>query len=100
MVCLYYIYLYYIYVLYLYYILYLYIIHYILYLYFYLFHLLTVYRFFRKKFSVCFNLFVLLFLVTPCLAVAVQPCIEQIPIKKTKLTNQLNQLVCFTHFII
>ena len=41
-------------------------------------HLLIVvnYRFFLKGFPVCFNLFVLLFLVTPCLAVAVQPCME------------------------
>ena len=37
-------------------------------------HLLTVGS--LKKFSVCFNLFVLLFLVTPCLVVAVLPCIE------------------------
>ena len=34
-------------------------------------HLLTV-CFFLKKLPVCFNLFVLLFLVTPCLVVAVQ----------------------------
>ena len=33
-------------------------------------------RFFLKGFPVCFNLFVLLFLATPCLVVAVQPCIE------------------------
>ena len=33
-------------------------------------------RFFPKRFSVCFNLFVLLFLVTPSLAVAVQPNME------------------------
>ena len=29
-----------------------------------------------KRFPVCFNLFVLLFLVTPCLVVAVQACVE------------------------
>ena len=29
-----------------------------------------------KRFPVCFNLFLLLFLVTPCLAVAVQSCLE------------------------
>ena len=40
-------------------------------------------RFFLKRFPVCFNLFVLLFLVTPCLVVAVQPSMEWIPIKKT-----------------
>ena len=28
-----------------------------------------------KRFPICINLFVLLFLVTPCLAVAVQPCV-------------------------
>ena len=33
-------------------------------------------RFFLKRFPVCFNLFVLLFLVTPCLVVAVQPCMK------------------------
>ena len=33
-------------------------------------------RFFLIRFPVCFNLFVLLFLVTPCLVVAVQPCME------------------------
>ena len=36
-------------------------------------------RFFVRRFPVCFNLFVLLFLVTPCLVVAVQPCMECIP---------------------
>ena len=30
----------------------------------------------------CFNLFVFLFLVIPCLVVAVHPCVECIPIKK------------------
>ena len=38
--------------------------------------------FFLNNFPVCFNLFVLLFLVTPCLVVAVQFCMEWIPIKK------------------
>ena len=33
-------------------------------------------RFFLNRFSVCFNLFVLLFFVTPCLIVDVQPCME------------------------
>ena len=45
-------------------------------------HLLTVCRFFLKKYPVCFNLFVLLFLVTPCLVVDAEPCMEWIPIKK------------------
>ena len=39
------------------------------------------------RFPVCFNLFVLLFLVTPCLIVAVQPCMEKIPIKKNWFLN-------------
>ena len=33
-------------------------------------------RLFLNRFLVCFNLFVFLFLVTPCLLVAVQPCME------------------------
>ena len=33
-------------------------------------------RFFLNRFPVCFNLFVLPFLVTPCLVVAAQPCME------------------------
>ena len=33
-------------------------------------------RFFLNRFPVCFNLFVLFFLVTPCLVVTVQPCME------------------------
>ena len=37
-----------------------------------------------KRLPVYFNLFVLLFLVTPYLAVAVQPCVEWIPIKEKK----------------
>ena len=32
--------------------------------------------FFVNRFSACFNLFVLLFLATPCLLVAVSPCME------------------------
>ena len=38
-------------------------------------HLLN-FWFFLKRFSVCFNLFVFLFLVTPCLVGAVLPCME------------------------
>ena len=33
-------------------------------------------RFFLKRFCVCFNLFVVLFLVTPCLVVAFQHCMK------------------------
>ena len=36
----------------------------------------------RNRLCVCFNLFILDFLVTLCLVVAVQPCMEWIPIKK------------------
>ena len=40
-------------------------------------------RLFLKRFPACFNLFVLLFFfATPCLAVAVQLCLEWILIKK------------------
>ena len=41
-----------------------------------------VFRFFLNWFLVCFNLFVLLFLVIPWHVVAVRPCMEWIPIKK------------------
>ena len=40
-------------------------------------------RFFLKRFPVCFNLFVLVFLVALYLVVAVQPCMECIPIEKS-----------------
>ena len=39
-------------------------------------------RFFLKRLPVCVNLFVLLFLAIPYRIVAVQPCMEWIPIKK------------------
>ena len=39
---------------------------------------------FLNRFPVCFNLFVLLFLETPCLVVAVQPCMEWTSIKKKR----------------
>ena len=42
--------------------------------------------FFLKRFLVCFNLFVLLFLVTSCLIVAVQSCMEWIPILKKHIS--------------
>ena len=45
-------------------------------------HLLN--RFFLNRYPVCFNLFVLTFLVTPCLLVAVRPCMEWISIRKRK----------------
>ena len=40
-----------------------------------------------KRFPVWFNIFVPFFLVTPCLVVAVQPCMEWIPIKIYIYTN-------------
>ena len=42
------------------------------------------FRFFLKRFPVRFNICVLLFLVTPCLVVAVQPCKEWTQSKKNK----------------
>ena len=48
-------------------------------------HLFFNHRFFLNRFPVCFNVFVLLFLVTLCLIVAVQPCMEWIPIKKKSI---------------
>ena len=48
---------------------------------------------FLKRFSVYFNLLVLLFLATPCLVVAVQPCMEWIPIKKRKKKFVLDSLI-------
>ena len=49
-------------------------------------------RFFLDRFPVCLNIFVFLFLVTPCLVVAVQPCIEWIPIKKNSLDSILDSI--------
>ena len=42
-------------------------------------------RFFLSKFPVCFNLYVLFFLVTPCRIVAVWPCMERIVILEKML---------------
>ena len=42
-------------------------------------------RFFLNGFPVCCNLF----LVTPCLVVAVQPCMEWIPIKKKNTKDEI-----------
>ena len=53
-------------------------------------------RIFLSRFPVCFIFYVLLFLVTPCLLVAVQPCMDWISIKKLssefffKQANSLN----------
>ena len=46
------------------------------------------YKFLCRDFLYTLNLFVLLFLVTPCLVVAVQPWREWIPIKKAQLLRQ------------
>ena len=40
---------------------------------------------FLSKFPVCFNLYVLFFLVTPCRIVAVWPCMERILILEKML---------------
>ena len=45
-------------------------------------------RLFLNRFLVYFNLFVLLFLVTPYLAMTVQPAIEWIPIEKKRIFNR------------
>ena len=42
--------------------------------------------FFLNRFLVCFNLFVLFFFVIPYLIVAVQPCMEWIPIRKNAIS--------------
>ena len=42
-------------------------------------------RFFLNRFPACFNLSVLLFVVTPCFVVQLQPCMEWIPIKKKSI---------------
>ena len=61
-------------------------------------HLLTK-GLFLKRFSVCFDLFVHLFLETPCLAVAVQPGIEWIPKKKKVRLSIVRILVQSTMLI-
>ena len=53
-------------------------------------------RFFLNRFPVCCNLFVLVFLLTPCLVVTVQPCMEWVPIKKNCLILRLYLKVCMT----
>ena len=50
-------------------------------------------RFFLNRFPVCFNIFVFLFLVTPYLVVAVQPCIEWILIKKMLKVSFVNVIL-------
>ena len=58
-------------------------------------------RFFLNRFLVCFNLFVLLFVVTPSLVVAVQLCMEWITINDNKevLYLNLNLDPFFSYFI-
>ena len=41
-----------------------------------------------KRFSVCFNLFVILFLLTPDLVVALQPCMKWTQLKKELRLNK------------
>ena len=54
-------------------------------------------RFFLNRFLVCFNLFVVLFLKTPWLVVAVQPCMEWIPIKKIYIIINIGPRIDFMH---
>ena len=44
----------------------------------------------------CLNLFVFLFLVTPCVVVAVQPCMEWIPIEKEKKKKKTSETYVVT----
>ena len=59
--------------------------------------------FFLNWFFVCFNLFVLLFVVTPCLVVAVQSCMEWIPFvflfKKYYFTDSFNISILLCKFL-
>ena len=48
-------------------------------------------RLFLNRFPVCLNFFLFLCLVSPCLVVAVHPCMEWIPIKKKE-----NRMKCPT----
>ena len=59
-------------------------------------------RFFLNRFPEYLDLFVFLFLVTPCLAVAVHPCMEWIPIKKKILTCPLSLwlIIKFYHYYL
>ena len=41
-----------------------------------------------NRFPLCCNLFLLLFLVIPCLVLTAQPCIEWIPIKKKSSSHR------------
>ena len=56
--------------------------------------------FFLNRFPACFDLFVLLFLVTSCLVVAVQPCMESIPIKKKSFLKITFSAKCFADIYI
>ena len=51
--------------------------------------------FFLKRFPLCFNLFVLLLLVTPRLVVAVQPCMKWIPMKEEIINLKKNWIGVF-----
>ena len=55
-------------------------------------------RFFLKRFPVCLNHFVFLFLVTPCLVVATQPSMEWIPILKKTLNWSFYDHAMFYYF--
>ena len=55
-------------------------------------------RFFLNRFPVCFNLFVLLFLVTPCLVVVVQPCSALHRVNSNKKSSYPNHQTCHLNY--
>ena len=62
-------------------------------------HLLTVGSF-ETDFLCALIFFMLLFLVTPCLVVAVQPCMECFPIKKKFVCMNLWHAKIFYHYLV
>ena len=61
----------------------------------------TNFRLFLNRFPVWFNLFVLLFLLTPCLAVAVQSCMEWLPshVDKVYLSREMGTGIQLNHWL-
>ena len=57
------------------------------------------FRFFINRFPACFNLFVLIFLLTPCPVVSLQPCSEWTPVKKKRRKEVMKLRKIATHFL-
>ena len=57
------------------------------------------FRFFINRFPACFNLFVLIFLLIPCLVVSLQPCSEWTPVKKKKERQVMKLRKIATRFL-